>query len=691
MDVAQPTGRPRTRWWWLLAATVPAALLAGCQQDVVRWFVSDDAFISLRYAERLLAGDGLTWTDGERVEGYSNLLWILLVAALGATGLDLVTAASLLGDLATGAALLAIASVLRPHDLRSAARASLAPLLAASTQVVLGWTSSGLEGPLVLCLLAFGFVRLWNAHAAQPDVAAWPRRGLRRAGIPFALLCLTRPDGPLWVLATGLVLAAVARGSAGARAARALWFGSLPLLAVLSQLLFRVVYHGDVVPNTARVKATFDPARLGAGIDYVLAAIAAHAGLFAAAAAAVAVLLPRRDARVLAAVLGVPVVVWLCYLAAIGGDHFPCRRLLHGAIAPLALLVAVALRELATTRATALATAAAVLLAAAWNVLLARTDPQTHELRGEVWEWRGREVGLALRDALGDRRPLLAVDAAGAVPFYSELPCLDMLGLCDRTIARTPPPAWLDTVAPGTPKPPGHLHGNGRYVMDRAPDLLLFGPPPHLPLPVFVSALEFEDDPRFRDGFRCVLVELPDRVIVGDASGSLRETLRVPLWVRLDGVAGIGRTPDRVEIPGYLFGSMQLERPLGHRRQQLPPDPARDAADAAHTAAWAQWYGASGFTTSPDANGALVLRLAGGDAALRCALPAGTWRADVEPPGAAVRLVGDAASSGAGTTTTFSHAAGGDATLRLQRIGRADGTGASARTTVARVVLTRVR
>lgn len=37
-------------------------------------FMADDAFISLRYAERLAAGNGLTWTDGERVEGYTNLL-----------------------------------------------------------------------------------------------------------------------------------------------------------------------------------------------------------------------------------------------------------------------------------------------------------------------------------------------------------------------------------------------------------------------------------------------------------------------------------------------------------------------------------------------------------------------------------------------------------------------------------------
>jgi hypothetical protein len=36
-------------------------------------FLADDALISLRYANRLLEGNGLTWTDGHPVEGYSNL------------------------------------------------------------------------------------------------------------------------------------------------------------------------------------------------------------------------------------------------------------------------------------------------------------------------------------------------------------------------------------------------------------------------------------------------------------------------------------------------------------------------------------------------------------------------------------------------------------------------------------------
>ena len=52
----------------------------------------DDVFISLRYAENLAAGRGLVFNPGERVEGYSNFAWTVLLAVpawLGAAKSDL--------------------------------------------------------------------------------------------------------------------------------------------------------------------------------------------------------------------------------------------------------------------------------------------------------------------------------------------------------------------------------------------------------------------------------------------------------------------------------------------------------------------------------------------------------------------------------------------------------------------------
>ena len=48
----------------------------------VSWFLTDDAFISFRYVRNLLEGYGLVFNRGERVEGYSNFLWVLELALL---------------------------------------------------------------------------------------------------------------------------------------------------------------------------------------------------------------------------------------------------------------------------------------------------------------------------------------------------------------------------------------------------------------------------------------------------------------------------------------------------------------------------------------------------------------------------------------------------------------------------------
>ena len=46
------------------------------------WFLCDDAFISFRYVRNLINGNGLVFNEGEYVEGYTNFLWVLKLAAI---------------------------------------------------------------------------------------------------------------------------------------------------------------------------------------------------------------------------------------------------------------------------------------------------------------------------------------------------------------------------------------------------------------------------------------------------------------------------------------------------------------------------------------------------------------------------------------------------------------------------------
>src|SRR4029453_5831418 len=84
----------------------------------------DDAYITFRYARHLAEGYGLgAWNrTGEHVEGYSSLLWTLLLAGAARLGVDVRLASKVLGAMA---ALVVIAALVRRRDDRPAFLAGL--------------------------------------------------------------------------------------------------------------------------------------------------------------------------------------------------------------------------------------------------------------------------------------------------------------------------------------------------------------------------------------------------------------------------------------------------------------------------------------------------------------------------------------------------------------------------------------
>ncbi|HEX3478002.1 MAG TPA: hypothetical protein VHT91_23435, partial [Kofleriaceae bacterium] len=162
-------------------------------------FIADDALISLRYVKRLVAGHGLTWTDGDRVEGYSNLLWVIACAGLHALGLDPITAARLLGLAGHAAAICAIAWTAAVRSVAQAAALLAIVLGFALTGPIDAWAIGGLEQPLLVGLLAWAVVLCLPAldGARRPSAMLGP-------GLLLGLVCLTRPDGIL--LGGGLCL-----------------------------------------------------------------------------------------------------------------------------------------------------------------------------------------------------------------------------------------------------------------------------------------------------------------------------------------------------------------------------------------------------------------------------------------------------------------------------------------------------
>jgi arabinofuranosyltransferase len=320
-------GRAGARGIWFVTLLIALGLLALHAYRYHPFFV-DDAFISLRYAERLIEGHGLTWTDGERVEGYSNLLWVLACAVLGLLGIDLIDAARILGFLGTGAAIAALIWCHRPRGFRDSLPAlagSLGMALAAPLAV---WTVGGLEQPLVVGLLAWALVLMLplieRTSATPPSISEilWP-------GLLFGLLCWTRPDGPLFIAsACGTLLVAGRLRGPGWRLA--LWLALPSVLFISLQLAFRLGYYGDWVPNTAHAKLAFTSHRFATGLGYLWGGLVPLAGLAIPALGQLLTAALVRTERHRTLLWLAPLAVWSTWVIAIGGDVFLGWR--HGVV-----------------------------------------------------------------------------------------------------------------------------------------------------------------------------------------------------------------------------------------------------------------------------------------------------------------------------------------------------------------------
>ena len=501
-------------------------------------FLSDDALISLRYLKRFLHGEGLTWTAGRPVEGYSNLLWILVLAIPGLFGVDLIVAARILG---IGCSILVIVALLSWSPRNRASQlvvwtalgtGLLFYCLAAPTAV---WAIGGLEQPLYACLLgatiALGFSILEARELEWKKILA--------AAVALGLLCLTRPDGPIFTVALLLAIVFSWGISESRRRLRGLLVLVLvPLLCFGGQTTFRLFYYGELVANTALVKIAPSRYHLSEGLRYISNGIGSLAPFSYIALFYLLVSVWGRSARRRSGLLILCIVLWLAYLAFIGGDIFPAYRL----FVPLLPVFAFALIEAVAAiqsfcKAKNLPVLLIVPVLIASFVVYGRIqfrDPENQRGKTEVWEWDGQVLGLFLKKAFGPQQPLVAVTAAGCLPYWSELPALDMLGLTDYYLPRHPP----SDLGQGYQ---GHELGDGKYVMEQKPDIITF----HAGVrkPVFRSGMEM-----FKSG-DLVRWYSPVNVL-----GTFPYVCRATFWVRQESSKiGIRRTPDEVEIPAYLL------------------------------------------------------------------------------------------------------------------------------------------
>ncbi|MBN1779918.1 hypothetical protein JW948_02235 [bacterium] len=502
-------------------------------------FLSDDSLISLRYAERLLQGHGLTWTDGHRVEGYSNLLWVLCCAGLGALGFDLVAAARILGFLCmAGVPAAALFWFTKAFPGRSPLflLPGFAGFAFSGTMAI--WAIGGLEQPLIAFLLAWSLAFGLLMFRSKSGSGSWGWL----LSLCLGLLAVTRPDGPLFT--AGIILSVWLNGLRTSTIKRMIQIAALPVLFYGGQLIFRYIYYGEWVPNTALVKISPSDTHLAMGLRYVWLAFTTHLPLSLAGTVLIIILIGRRQTRAAAMPLLMTAGIWLLYLVFIGGDIFLAFRHMVPVMTVLVFILILGSVTLWDGLArpgwrTGLVLAGLVTLAVFHGQQFRYENRFNKKAVYERWEWDGKTIGLFLRQVFGSQQPLLAVDAAGALPFWSGLPCVDMLGLNDYYIPRHAPEDF------GSGRI-GHELGDGDYVLGRNPDLIMFAIPPGLFITEFRSGRDMLADPRFYEQYTRV------HFLTGEGD---RQVL-ARFWARMTSdKIGIRQEGGDIVIPAFLFSS----------------------------------------------------------------------------------------------------------------------------------------
>lgn len=204
--------------------------------------ITDDAFISFRYADRLAAGSGLTFNDGERTEGFSNPLWTVGLGALRwVTRISVPDIARGVGLLCGVLTLWGLALIIKLLSVESSIHVlSVALLLTVLSPGFHVYATAGLEGPLLSFLLILVVVQTLRGRSVS-------------AAMLLGLVAVTRPEGILygllWVVATGT------RGDGILSQIRSR-FREVALIVFLPVLwqIFRVWYYDAWLPNTAVAK-----------------------------------------------------------------------------------------------------------------------------------------------------------------------------------------------------------------------------------------------------------------------------------------------------------------------------------------------------------------------------------------------------------------------------------------------------
>ncbi len=390
----------------------------------------DDAFIYLVYAKNFLDGHGLTF-NGALVEGYSSVLWTVLVTAISWFGMDPLMAAKALGWSAYLALALLLAWIHRGvTDKLYAPLFSISIYFAAPSIAM--WASGAMEAVLFSMFLAAAAFTYFYARLITPS-----NRLYLISGVLFGLVSLTRPEGFALVgsvLAFELILFLHHRKweLTGAAITCFTW-------ATITAAMFigRWVIYDQWFPTTVGAKTGNLSWQMQLGSAYIIdflkhhyVLIVVYAGSLAYAAARIRKSNPNQ--YFLVWFLTILVFGYIAFNWLVGGDWMLGWRFITPIIPFIALTIGITLGKI-NSRISPLILAAVVISLLTQTIELhTLSSKQVESDKGDIL------MGQYIQSLNLSPSTQIAVIDAGAIPYYAGLPTIDMIGLNDSYLSKLP-------------------------------------------------------------------------------------------------------------------------------------------------------------------------------------------------------------------------------------------------------------
>ncbi|MBI5475748.1 MAG: hypothetical protein HY964_03320 [Ignavibacteriales bacterium] len=315
-------------WMFLISGLI---LAIGLIHSYHYAFVNDDAFISFRYADNFNHGLGLVYNKGEHVEGYTNFLWTMIIAASMQLGFDPVASSTALGIIFYAGTLIIFILISRRYQTKQGS--SFYPIFFPLAAIALTlnrdfnvYATSGLETSMYTFFIATSF------FAISLDLR---KKNVVIAGIFALLTLLTRPDGAIFFGCLVIYLFIINQN----RWKNILYFIFPSLIIFIPYWIWRYNYYGFFFPNSFYAKSIYLP-YYSQGIEYVWLYLKTYYGLFILFIPAIALLLKHRKnltgfisqqkqksgRDIILAVLFS--VVYIIFVIRIGGDFMHARFLI---------------------------------------------------------------------------------------------------------------------------------------------------------------------------------------------------------------------------------------------------------------------------------------------------------------------------------------------------------------------------